>query len=98
LTSRTNGPKSPVMTDVSSPRAVVALWPSLEALADDLSSIGVTLPAVRKWPQRGRIPSEYWLAIVQAAAERGIKGVTFETLAEMHAKRSGAPELAEARA
>jgi hypothetical protein len=85
------------MSELTSPKAVLALWPSLEAIADDLSGIGVTLPAVRKWPQRGRIPSEYWLALVQSAAERGIDGVTFEKLADIHAKRP-ATDFAEARA
>lgn len=79
----------------STPRDLIGLWPSLQALADDLSSTGVTILAVRKWAHRKRIPSEYWFAVVQAAAERGIKGVTLETLAELDAKRLAARDAAE---
>lgn len=81
MTVRTDRPKLSAMT----PRDLLALWPkpSLETLAGD---IGASLAAVRKWPQRDRIPSEYWLAIVRAASEREIGGVTYEALAEMHAK------------
>jgi hypothetical protein len=82
----------------STPRDLIALWPSLQALADDLSYTGVTILAVRKWSHRKRIPSEYWFAVVNAAAERGIKGVTLEALAELDAKRLAGREPIEARA
>ena len=76
------------------PKELLGLWPkpSLETLAGD---IGVSLAAVRKWPQRDRIPSEYWLALVRAAHDRGIRDVTFERLAAMHARPVKPCESAE---
>jgi hypothetical protein len=84
LTFRTTGPKLIGMSDDLTPRALLALWPSLEAISDDT---GASLFAVRKWPQRDRIPSEWWSALVRSAGERGINEVTFEALAEAHARR-----------
>jgi hypothetical protein len=39
---------------------------------------GIRAAEMRK---RGSIPSRYWAALVEAAKERDIEGVTFETLA-----------------
>ena len=83
MTFRTYGPKDGGMTDLT-PREVCELWPSLEALADDT---GASLFAVRKWHHRGRLPSEWWGALVSAAEARGIKRVTLQALASMHARR-----------
>jgi hypothetical protein len=78
-----------------SPKTLLALWPSQEALASD---IGATVSAIRKWAQRGSIPAEYWAAMVGAACGRAIPGVTLEALAAMHARRPVFGDLeAEAR-
>lgn len=45
--------------------------------------------------RNGSIPVEYWGLIVEAAAEYGVPGVSFETLARMHIS---AADKAEARA
>jgi hypothetical protein len=80
---------------LETPRAVFALWPSLEAVSDDFKAAGhdISASAVSKWAQRGRIGPEYWLPLVSIAATRGFEAVTFEALASMHARQP-----AEARA
>lgn len=57
---------------------IIALWPSTNALAEDLSAEG---DAVRKWKARRSIPAEYWTAVVRSAKRRGIRGVTLKRLA-----------------
>ena len=41
---------------------------------------------------RGSIPPQHWPRLVEAAAERGIEGVTFEALAIAHAANAPAPK------
>jgi hypothetical protein len=62
---------------------IIDLWPSQEALA---AEIGQGAAAVRKWRQRRRIPSDYWLPLVAAAKRRGdgrFADLTVELLAEL---------------
>jgi hypothetical protein len=70
---------------------IIALWSSHEALAKD---VGAKAPAVRKWQQRGRIPSGYWPKIVKTktAEEHGIKTEDLSEPAEKpaHKNRSAA--------
>lgn len=67
---------------------IIAKWPSLAALADDLGVQYVTAQAM--W-RRGRISSSYWNALIAGAARRGIEGVTLEVLASISEsqRRSG---------
>ncbi len=62
-------------------KAVIDLWPSAEALADDLDEKGVT---VRAWKQRENIPADRDLKLIAAASKRGI-GLTLEHLARLRA-------------
>lgn len=57
---------------------IIDLWPSIEAFADD---VGAKVATARKWRQRGRIPSEYWVKTEQAASERKIVNVTLLAIA-----------------
>lgn len=57
---------------------------------------GVNLSVVSSWRFRRSIPADRWRDIVALAEARGVEGLTFETLAVLHAKPR--PELAEARA
>ena len=41
--------------------------------------------------QRGSIPVRYWPAVVQAAREKGLEGISHETLVAMHAARHDPP-------
>ncbi len=79
---------------ISAFRDVVALWPTPDALADE---IGAGVAAVRKWPQRDNIPAEWWVAIL-ATDKAKLAGVTAELLAELAAREAAEPsEAAEAR-
>lgn len=57
--------------------SIIDLWPSLQEFAADLN---VSVDRVRKWRERGRIPSHEWANIVTAASGRGI-AVDLSTLA-----------------
>lgn len=50
---------------------------------------------VRSWKLRGAIPSEYWLALVGAAKERGFDWITLELLSEQAQARRQNLEAAE---
>lgn len=86
---------------LGSVKDVLKLWPSFEEVARDFQSAGVPVSnwMVSKWARRGRIGPEYWEALVRFAEARGLRGVTFELLAALHAKSaSERPALREARA
>jgi uncharacterized protein YjcR len=58
--------------------AIINLWDSVAELATD---IGAKPSSVRKWKQRGKVPSAHWPAMVRAARDRK-KKLTIEMLAE----------------
>lgn len=66
---------------------LLKLWPSAGELASDLDVKEVT---ARAWRRRG-VPSEYWLALVEAAQARSIEGVTLDLLAKLAALQAGRP-------
>lgn len=49
--------------------------------------LGVGNSTASEMKRRGSIPVDYWPTLVAAARERGIEGLTYESLALMHAKR-----------
>jgi hypothetical protein len=49
-------------------RDILSQWESLGQLSRD---IDVNYELVKKWNQRGAIPSCYWLAVANAAHRRG---------------------------
>lgn len=59
---------------------LIDLWPSVAALADDLDE---KYPTVAAWKQRGSIPPDYWDRLIPAATKRGIRGVSWESLARI---------------
>lgn len=69
---------------VSNFREVVALWPSPDVLA---SEIGASVAAVRKWPQRGSVPAEWWMPILRTETARAA-GLTAEVFVEIAARES----------
>ena len=73
---------------ISSFADVIDLWPSAEALAGDIG-VRPGLPPV--WKHRRAIPSKHWLAVAEAAARRGIAGVTVDALAALAADTSTHP-------
>lgn len=66
--------KSPQFTSWAD---VTALWPSDAECARD---IGIKPNHLGTLKTRGKIPSEYWPGMIAGAAERGIPGVTSDTL------------------
>jgi len=50
-------------------RSIVEMWPTSEALANDLSLKGVH---VRAWKRRNSIPWGHWPTLLRAAKRRGI--------------------------
>lgn len=87
LRLRTDCPNNRDMSQISSFRDVIELWPSREAMAADIRA-GAS--AVSKWWQRDNIPSEWWAAILAAPLASGISADDLIRLA--------AREAAEARA
>lgn len=51
--------------------------------------IGVKPFHAQTMKTRGSIPLAYWPALIKAAEERGIQGVTYESLTMMAANRKG---------
>ena len=56
---------------------IISLWPSMSDLASDL---GKPYSTVTAWKQRGRIPADYDLDLIEAAQKRG-HVLTLEQLA-----------------
>jgi transposase-like protein len=70
---------------------IIAKWPSVSALADDL---GIATVTVRAWRTRG-IPAHRWTAIVRAAQARALRGVSLAALARAHEQKPDARRSAE---
>lgn len=57
--------------------------------------LGLKYPSiVSSWRARKSIPGDRWFALADLARERGVEGVTVESLAALHSR----PALDEARA
>lgn len=72
------------MTNPGSEKTVAALmdrWPTTAEFARD---IGIKPTHAQTIRVRGRLPVEYWQRVIDAAAERGIRGVTAAFLLEIH--------------
>lgn len=62
---------------------IIQKWPMTADLARDA---GVERNAAQEWKNRGYIPGQYDVAIVEGAERRNIEGVTYETLAQARAQ------------
>lgn len=62
---------------------LMRLWPSISDFGRD---IGVKPSHAHVMRARGSIPSEHWQAVIDAAAARGIGGITADSLVRLHAK------------
>ena len=58
-------------------------WPSRKQLANE---IGARTQQVHKWAKFGRIPSQWMLAVLNAAQRRGLAHVTAEWMLKRHAR------------
>lgn len=61
-------------------------WETLAHMARDLE---LPYQTVAKWSQRGRIPSEFWGTVIEAAGRRG-KRLNYEQLASANPPRQSA--------
>lgn len=67
-------------------KQVIDLWPTRQALADDLSHVTgetVLVSRVNQWLVAGRIPRKHWQSVEEAAQHREIAGASLEVLAEI---------------
>lgn len=62
-------------------------WRPRRALAEE---IGASVEQVHKWAQFGRIPSEWQLPVIEAAARKGIAGVDADWMLRVHFRDRGA--------
>lgn len=46
--------------------------------------LGVNPSVVSSWRARGSIPIDWWCKLIALAGERGVEGLTLETLAVLH--------------
>ncbi|MBT8448510.1 MAG: hypothetical protein KJO69_02415 [Gammaproteobacteria bacterium] len=69
------------MSDIQSFSDIEKLWPTRAAFARAIK-IGEQQEVVRKWSERGKIPSCYWVRIVSASHAIG-KPVSYQRLAEL---------------
>lgn len=69
--------------------AIQDIFEIFGSLSEMAVALDLPYQTVAKWKQRGRIPSESWGAVIEAAKARGRK-FTFEQLAEMNPPRQSA--------
>lgn len=69
------------MEQISTPKQLISLWPSRAEFASDLD---VSVERVHKWAQVGGIRAEFFQAILDCAARRGLC-VTAEDLCRVAA-------------
>lgn len=68
---------------------LIGKWPTISEFARD---IGIKPTHATVMKLRGSIPPDHWPAVVAAAEDRGIKGITLETLTELRKAKFGAPQ------
>lgn len=66
-----------MLLDMKTHRTLISLWPSLADFAQDL---GVSENTAKQMRTRDSVHARYWLAMIAGARERGIEGVSFESL------------------
>lgn len=77
------------MSDLTSFRSIIELWPSREAMAAD---VGASNWSVIKWFKRKSIPAEWWSAVLATDVAR-TAGIDADLLARLAAR-----EVVEVRA
>jgi len=71
-------------------RNIITLWPSASEMARDLGLKRESHGTVMK--TRGSIPVWHWARLIQAAEKRGIEGISYEVLADAHARHADETE------
>lgn len=77
-------PAMETFTDIINAFGLAGGDPATIALA---GAIGEEPGTVRVWRHRNTLPNRVWKKTVEAAAQRGIAGVTLEALAEIAARQ-----------
>jgi hypothetical protein len=67
-------------------RKVDAIIAALGGPKDVAEIIGTTSVHVRTMRQRGSVHIRHWPALIRAAEDRGVEGLTYETLVTAHTK------------
>jgi hypothetical protein len=62
-------------------------WRPRRALAEE---IGASVEQVHKWAQFGRIPVEWHIAVIEAAARKGVQGIDADWMLRAHNRDRGA--------
>ena len=80
------------MTEVSSIKDLINLWPARKALADEMTKDcpdhPVSVHQVNKWAEIGSIRAQFHLSLLRCAQARGFP-VTAELLVRLHAPNAG---------
>ncbi len=76
---------------VSAPDTVASLIDALGGPAKAGRMIGKGASTMSERKRTGVLPVEDWDLIIAAAEKAGVRGITYETLAKMHPRRS--PEV-----
>jgi len=75
------------MDNLSSIKAVINLWPTRAAFAQDMCSVNRALPVTvhqaHKWAEKGAIPANRHQSLIRAAALHGFP-VTAELIVRLH--------------
>lgn len=72
------------MDTIQNFKEVISLWGKLADFAEDIDVTDLTARAMK---QRDHVSSKYWDAMVRGAKRRGIKLVTYKTLALLAAEK-----------
>lgn len=72
------------MSAIDSFHSLIRSWPSDNEFAADHD---VTRALVRCWKHRNSIPVAYWQRTIEAADQRGLRGVTLDLLARLKMAR-----------
>lgn len=70
--------------------SVGAIIDELGGTAKVAEELGKDQPLVSNWRARGRIPSDWWPALINLAKRSNTPGITFERLAAVQAPRTAA--------
>lgn len=79
--------------DIGTFRELIDRWPSFVAMADGLCAAGrmTGAGAVKQWHRRNAIPAPYFEAVIAAARDLGIGGVTADLLVALAARKTEEP-------
>lgn len=72
------------------PTSIDELFKALGGPSKIARVIGKGSSTASEMKRRQSIPVQYWSALIDAAQENGVEGISYETLAQMHSARAEA--------